>query len=88
MYESGYYPAGAEFDPRAPWNERESTMVECAACGGKGYHWYAYDFEADYKTECSEETWNMLPETEEEAIAQPAQVLYQGRKGDLRGVRW
>ncbi len=38
MYESGYYPAGAEFDPRAPWNEREPTMVECAACGGKGYH--------------------------------------------------
>lgn len=32
-------------------------------------NWYAYDFEADYKTECSEETWNMLPETEEEAIA-------------------
>ena len=21
--ESGYYPAGAEFDPRAPWNEVE-----------------------------------------------------------------
>lgn len=38
MYESGYYPAGAESDPRAPWNEREPTMVECAACGGKGYH--------------------------------------------------
>ncbi len=23
MYESGYYPAGAEHDPRAPWNQRE-----------------------------------------------------------------
>ena len=23
MKESGYYPAGAEFDPRAPWNEAE-----------------------------------------------------------------
>ena len=23
MKESGYYPAGAEFDPRAPWNEVE-----------------------------------------------------------------
>lgn len=23
MKESGYYPAGAEFDPRAPWNEIE-----------------------------------------------------------------
>ena len=23
MKESGYYPAGAEFDPRSPWNEVE-----------------------------------------------------------------
>ena len=23
MKKSGYYPAGAEFDPRAPWNEVE-----------------------------------------------------------------
>lgn len=23
MKESGYYPAGVEFDPRAPWNEVE-----------------------------------------------------------------
>lgn len=66
MYESGYYPAGAEYDPRAPWNEREPTMIECAACGGKGYHWHAYDFEADRETECTEETWELLPETEKE----------------------
>lgn len=63
MYESGYYPAGAEFDPRAPWNEREPTMV------------YAYDFEADYETECSEEVWNMLPETEEEAEAKGEHII-------------
>ena len=25
MKESGYYPAGAEFDPRAPWNEVEQS---------------------------------------------------------------
>jgi hypothetical protein len=46
-------------------------MIECAACGGKGYHWHAYDFEADRETECTEETWELLPETEEEAIAKP-----------------
>ena len=28
MKESGYYPAGAEFDPRAPWNEVESPPKE------------------------------------------------------------
>ena len=26
--ESGYYPAGAEFDPRAPWNEVELPPKE------------------------------------------------------------
>ena len=28
MKESGYYPEGAEFDPRAPWNEKEITKEE------------------------------------------------------------
>ena len=23
MYESGYYPSGAEFDSKAPWNKQE-----------------------------------------------------------------
>lgn len=83
MYESGYYPAGAEFDPRAPWNEREPTMVECAACGGKGYHWYAYDFEADYD--------RMFRRNMEYASRNgrrgycKTNALNQGRKG---GVRW
>ena len=27
MRESGYYPAGAEFDPRAPWNEVEPEEI-------------------------------------------------------------
>lgn len=69
MYESGYYPAGAEFDPRAPWNEREPTMVKCEACDGNGYHWHSYDFVADHETECTEEEWEALPEDEEEAEA-------------------
>ena len=28
MKESGYYPAGTEFDPRAPWNEVEVPPKE------------------------------------------------------------
>ena len=28
MKESGYYPAGAELDPRAPWNEVELPPKE------------------------------------------------------------
>lgn len=28
MKESGYYPEGAEFDPNAPWNEKETPKEE------------------------------------------------------------
>ncbi len=28
MKESGYYPPGAEFDPRAPWNQTDPDEVE------------------------------------------------------------
>lgn len=37
MYESGYYPAGAEHDPNAPWNQEDPVMVECDECYGTGY---------------------------------------------------
>ena len=69
MYESGYYPPGAEHDPRAPWNEKEPNMVKCEACNGKGCHWYAYNIETNEETECTEEAWCCLPETEEAAEA-------------------
>ena len=54
----GGYPLGAEYDPRAPWNQKEPTMVKCEACNGNGKHWYAYNIEA-----------NTEPETEELADA-------------------
>lgn len=74
MYESGYYPAGAEHATRAPWNCCPVT-VPCPACGGKGRHWRAYDFVADEMTECGEEEWNALPETEEEAEAKGLRLV-------------
>lgn len=69
MYESGYYPAGAEFDPRAPWNQEDPVMVECDDCDGTGYHFYSYDFVNDIEKECTETEWENLPDTEEEAKA-------------------
>jgi hypothetical protein len=36
MRESGYYPPGAEFDPRAPWNQVEPPEIDCAECNGTG----------------------------------------------------
>lgn len=67
MFESGYYPPGAEHDPRAPYNEPVPKMVKCEACDGTGYHWYAYDFLKDDETECTEQEWLSLPESEEGA---------------------
>lgn len=32
MIESGYYPPGAEFDPRAPWNEQEVPKRQFDVC--------------------------------------------------------
>ena len=32
MRESGYYPPGAEFDPRAPWNEQEVPERQFDVC--------------------------------------------------------
>lgn len=33
MRESGFYPPGAEFDPRAPWNQK---TIMCDFCQGTG----------------------------------------------------
>ena len=44
----GGYPLGAEYDPRAPWNEKEPVMVKCEACDGSGEIEYEEDFEPDY----------------------------------------
>lgn len=66
MYNNYDYPLGAD-NPDAPWNQPEPHMVKCEACNGKGYHWYAYNFDTDHETECTEETWSALPKTEEAA---------------------
>lgn len=66
MYNNYNYPLGAD-TPDAPWNEKEPDMIECEECNGKGYHWFAYDIETDEETECSEEAWKALPETEDAA---------------------
>lgn len=43
--ESGAYPPGAEFDPRAPWNEKAPPMWSCDICGEEHLDW-------DMKYEC------------------------------------
>ena len=78
MYNNYDYPLGAD-TPDAPWNEKEPHYVKCEACNGKGCHWHAYNFETNEETECTEETWCVLPKTEEEAKAK-RQHYIQGEK--------
>lgn len=66
MYESGYYPAGAEYDPRAPWNEREPTMIECAA---KAITGTPTTLRPTAKRNVPRKRGSCSHETEEEAIA-------------------
>lgn len=75
MYESGYYPAGAEHDPSAPWNEREPKMVKCAACGGTGIRYYAYNFNIHREAECTQEEYLRLPDEVGDAIIEDKDVI-------------
>lgn len=71
----GGYPMGAEYDPRAPWNEREPTMVKCAACDGNGKHWFAYNIATGNEVECGEDAWNTLYDDEELADANGVKLI-------------
>lgn len=79
MCGGGGYPLGAEYDPRAPWNQKEPRMVKCEACDGKGHHWLACDIVTGKETECTEEAWLCLPETEKEAESK-SQRYMRGEK--------
>lgn len=67
-YESGYYPAGTEYDPAAPWNDRVTDDIPCPHCGGQGRRYNALDIADGSYIECSKHTFYMLPEYEDEAI--------------------
>lgn len=58
-FESGYYPAGAEFDPNAPWNETDPEYCTCPECNGDCGVWYDKDgneySDADYVRMSEEE---------------------------------
>ena len=66
MWSLGGYPAGAEYDPRAPWNSVDPDVCVCEVCGGSGKQWWRYDIEANESTAVTEEEYNALP-TEQEA---------------------
>lgn len=38
MIESGYYPPGAEFDPNAPYNQRDPDEIEVNVCISQTLH--------------------------------------------------
>lgn len=67
----GGYPMGAQYDPRAPWNQPdyETEYRECEECQGKGHLYYATNRHTGKDVEVTRTTYYMLPETEELAIA-------------------
>lgn len=65
----GGYPLGADYDPCAPWNYIEPDMEKCEACDGTGKIYYAYDIVGNLEIECTQDEWNQMPATEEEAEA-------------------
>lgn len=56
-YESGYYPPGAEHDPKAPYNQKDPEPIEYNACVSiclsKSMQLITQDYEVDgYPEEC------------------------------------
>lgn len=37
------YPLGAEFDPNAPWNQKDPDYIDCPDCNAQGYIYYDED---------------------------------------------
>lgn len=69
------YPLGTRYDPSAPWNEAITYPEDCKACKGNGKIWYAYDIEKDIETPCTEEEYNSLPDTEEQAVKNRKHII-------------
>jgi hypothetical protein len=51
MIESGYYPPGAEFDPRAPWNQYENPEEEFEVTISQSLSKNTTVFTSDYSLE-------------------------------------
>lgn len=54
MRESGYYPPGAEFDPNAPWNQKDPPEIECTECEGTG------EIDNEICTYCKGDKWREM----------------------------
>lgn len=68
MWSSGGYPLGAEYDPRAPWNERPRERRCCAECNGEGYRYWIADVRTGDERTTTEKGYKMCPTTRELAI--------------------
>lgn len=59
----GGYPLGAEYDARAPWNQKDDT--ECERCKGTGKIHYAIDVRSGKETEVTDIAYMILPDDED-----------------------
>lgn len=65
---SGGYPLGAEYDPRAPWNERPRRMRRCQCCDGQGFFYWIADVKTGEEQTTTERAYKMYPASLEQAI--------------------
>lgn len=68
--ESGYYPPGAEFDPNAPWNEKELPleMVSCTISSSLSKN-------VDVETSVCDGIHDFLDQDAEEQNMTPVQLI-------------
>ena len=66
MSSCGGYPLGAQYDPRAPWNQPDP--VTCPDCDGEGCIYTAIDIRTGKEPRVTRSTWIVLPESEELAV--------------------
>lgn len=83
MKESGWYPPGTEFDPSAPWNEKEDDSIFELELNNKELHIKRkYDFSAE--DEWEEETAVIDPEKFEVLAAEKLNLVAEEKWVDAK----
>lgn len=69
----GGYPAGAQYDSRAPWNQDPGRC--CDRCGGSGKIYWAWNYVTGDNKEVSEEEYDKMLDDDLEAEKQGEQWI-------------
>ena len=79
MIESGYYPPGAEFDPNAPYNQRDPDEIEVNVCISQTLHKSTTISTTDYVAE----EWEDYERDDDGGFVTTREVSYNFSDSDL-----